>query len=48
VRGFASFEKLPFEQLPPDFYEGEIDRGEYVDGFEVIAQLRAKREAAGR
>lgn len=25
-----------------------FDRGEYVDGFELIAQLRAKREAASR
>jgi hypothetical protein len=28
--------------------EAEIDRGEYVDGFEFIAHLRAKREAASR
>ena len=28
--------------------EEDIDRGDYVDGFEFIAQLRAKREAARR
>ena len=29
--------------------EGDIARGDYgVDGFELIAQLRAKREAASR
>jgi len=28
--------------------EEDIDRGDYVDGFELIAQLRAKREAASR
>jgi hypothetical protein len=26
----------------------DIERGDYVDGFEFIAQLRARREAAGR
>ena len=28
--------------------EEDIKRGDYVDGFEYIAQLRAKREAASR
>ena len=28
--------------------EEDIERGDYVDGFEFIAQLRAKREAASR
>jgi hypothetical protein len=28
--------------------EADIEKGDYVDGFEFIAQLRAKREAAGR
>ena len=28
--------------------EEDIERGDYVDGFEFVAQLRAKREAAGR
>lgn len=31
-----------------DEADAEIDRGEYVDGSEFIAQLRAKREAARR
>ena len=26
----------------------DIARGDYVDGFELVAQLRAKREAASR
>jgi hypothetical protein len=26
----------------------DIERGDYVDGFEFITQLRAKREAASR
>lgn len=26
----------------------DIERGDYVDGFDFIAQMRAKREAAGR
>ena len=26
----------------------DFERGDHVDGFEFIAQLRAKREAAGR
>ena len=26
----------------------EIERGEHMDGFEFIAQLRARREAANR
>ncbi len=26
----------------------DIERGDYVDGSEFIAQLRARREAAGR
>ncbi len=28
--------------------EEDIERADYMDGFEFIAQLRAKREAAGR
>jgi hypothetical protein len=28
--------------------EADIERGDSMDGFEFIAQLRAKREAAGR
>lgn len=28
--------------------EADIERGDSVDGFELIAQLRAKRAAAGR
>jgi hypothetical protein len=28
--------------------EEDIERGDHVDGFELIAHLRAKREAAGR
>jgi len=28
--------------------EEDIERGDYVDGFEFIAQLRARREAANR
>ena len=26
----------------------DIERGDHVDGFEFVAQLRARREAAGR
>ena len=26
----------------------DFERGDHVDGFELIAQMRAKREAAGR
>jgi hypothetical protein len=26
----------------------DIERGDHVDGFDFIAQLRARREAAGR
>ena len=26
----------------------DFERGDHVDGFEFIAQMRAKREAAGR
>ncbi len=28
--------------------EEDIERGDYMDGFEFVAQLRAKREAASR
>lgn len=28
--------------------EADIERGDYVDGFALVAELRAKREAAAR
>jgi hypothetical protein len=28
--------------------ESDIERGDHVDGFEFVARLRAKREAANR
>ena len=31
-----------------DEAEEDIERGDYVDGFEFIAQLRAKRESTSR
>ena len=44
---FEPEEKARLLQAIEDGIE-DIEKGDYVDGFELIAQLRAKREAASR
>jgi len=44
---FAPEEKARLLQAIEDCEE-DIEKGDYVDGFEFIAQLRARREAARR
>jgi hypothetical protein len=44
---FDPEEKARLVQAIEDGVE-DIEKGDYVDGFEFIAQLRAKREAASR
>jgi hypothetical protein len=45
--GFDSEERARLLQALDDGAE-DFERGEHVDGFAFIAQLRARREAAGR
>lgn len=45
--GFDAEERARLIQAIEDG-EDDIERGDHVDGFEVIARLRAKREAASR
>ena len=45
--GFDSEEKARLLQAIDEGAE-DIERGDYVDGFEFVAQLRVRREAAAR